>query len=220
VTAADGTFSTIGLPAGTYSVGASVAGTSVRIDGVWVPSDYTARVALELGGQAASIEPQKPAAFTPIRVNAGGTAYTDPHGVNWSGDTNFAGGGHNASGAPVQNTATPELYKSERFGIFLYRFTVPNGTYLVRLKFAEIVFDAPGKRIFGVAINGQRVLSQFDVFAQAGGRNVAVDRQFAVNVTGGQIVIETLPVLENPKVSAVEIIAASGAGTSNLTARR
>ena len=49
------------------------------------------------------------------------------------------------------------------------------------------------------------MLSNFDVVAQAGGPNVALDRQFTVNVASGTVTIQFIPVLQNPKISAIEI---------------
>jgi malectin (di-glucose binding ER protein) len=96
------------------------------------------------------------------------------------------------------------LYQSERYGIpsFAYRFTVPNGTHRVTLKFAEIFFTQAGQRVFNVAINGQSVLTNFDIVAQAGAAFTAVDRQVNVNVTDGQIRIDFSGVVSNAKVSA------------------
>ena len=47
-----------------------------------------------------------------------------------------------------------------------YRST--NGDYVVTLKFAEIYFSAPGVRTFDVLIEGARVVSNLNVFAQVG----------------------------------------------------
>ncbi len=46
------------------------------------------------------------------------------------------------------------------------------------LKFAEPVWSAKGKRVFNVTINGTKVLSNFDIFAAAGGEFKAVDKTF------------------------------------------
>jgi hypothetical protein len=66
-----------------------------------------------------------------------------------------------------------------------YRFNVPNGTYKVDLSFAEIVLKKAGGRVFNVSLEGSPVLANLDVFAVAGGRNVALDRSFFVTVTDG-----------------------------------
>ena len=71
--------------------------------------------------------------------------------------------------SPIAGTPTPYLYQSEHWhtGPFQYQFTVPNGVYTVRLKFAEIYFIQAGQRSFNVAINGEEVLTNFDVYKAA-----------------------------------------------------
>jgi thermitase len=168
-------------------------------------------------GSAQSVAPT---GFTPILVHSGGAAYTDSSGHNWAADTDFTGGsaynsvGSDAGyvtatlGAPVGGTSDPALYQTCRFGDFSYVFAVPNGSYSVVLKFAEIYFASPGQRVFNVAINGTPVLSNFDIFAQAGGSFVAVDRVFPVTVTGGQINVQFSNGSANwPEVNAIEIVA-------------
>jgi hypothetical protein len=140
-----------------------------------------------------------------VRVNAGGPAYTDPAQQVWNADVGATGGRTFSTTAAIANTATPVLYQSERSGMSAYRFTVPNGTYSVTLKFAEIWFTLPGQRVFNVSINGTRVLTNFDIVSQAGGPKIAVDKQFTVPVTTGQISIDFQGVADEPKISAIQI---------------
>jgi hypothetical protein len=66
---------------------------------------------------------------------------------------------------------------------------LPAGTATVTFKFAEIQQTAPGQRVFDVAINGQTVLHDFDIFAEAGGANVALNKTFSVPVVDGQVYV-------------------------------
>jgi hypothetical protein len=86
-----------------------------------------------------------------------------------------------------------------------YAFTVPNGFYDVRLKFAEIWYPSTGQRVFHVNVNGQTVDPSFDIVSAAGGAFRAVDRVFRIRVTSGSIVIQLVSVISNPKISAIEI---------------
>ena len=160
-----------------------------------------------LSGGSAPPPPPPPTGFSPIRVHAGGGAYTDPSGNAWSADTGFIGGYTYSTSANISGTTTPALYQTERWNspTLQYAFTVPNGTYSVKLKFAEIFFTTCGNRIFNIAINGSAVTSNFDPCAAAGGPNIAVDRTYSVNVTGGQIAILMTGIANNPKISAIEI---------------
>jgi hypothetical protein len=152
--------------------------------------------------------------FTPIRVNSGGPAYTDTAGNAWAADTNTSGSPFSTT-ASIGGTNDPALYQTERFNsaTFGYTFTVPNGNYTVKLKFAEIYFTTCGNRIFNVAINTATVDTNFDPCAVGGGPNIAVDRSYTVTVTGAQIAISVIPVVQNPTISAIEIT--SGGATSS-----
>jgi hypothetical protein len=153
------------------------------------------------------IEIQLPGTFTPIRVNAGGPAYTDLLGRQWAADTGYDLGSAYGSGAAVSAPDAPDVYRSERWhsSTFKYEFAVPNGTYQVNLKFAEIYFTSAGQRVFHVDINGQRQLTNFDPFTAAGGANRPVDRSFTVTVTNSKATIQFVPVTSNPKISGIEI---------------
>lgn len=145
-------------------------------------------------------------AASAILVNAGGGAYTDPSGQSWAADTGFTGGDLWMASNPIANTAAQPLYQTCRYGNFAYNFAVPNGNYTVTLKFAEIYMTGPGERLFNVAINGAAVLTNFDIFAQAGGIFAALDESFPITVTNGQITIQFTPGAANlPLVNAIEI---------------
>jgi hypothetical protein len=84
-------------------------------------------------------------------VHAGGGAYTDSLGQSWSADSSFSGGNVYTTSNAISNTPDRALYQSVRWGTFSYNFTVPNGTYNVILKFAEIYWSSAGQRVFHVS---------------------------------------------------------------------
>ena len=159
--------------------------------------------------------------FSPIRVNAGGPAYTDPAGNVWAADTGAVSANASYSVASaITGTTTPTLYQSETYCpacTLEYRFAVPNGAYNVTLKFAEIWFTAAGQRVFSISINGTQVESSFDIFSAAGGQNKAIDKTYPVSVTGGVIDIQEKASADNPKVSAIDIEPAPVTTTSTGT---
>ncbi|HEY5242833.1 MAG TPA: malectin [Polyangiaceae bacterium] len=154
--------------------------------------------------------------FATLRMAAGQTsAVTDAQGQTWSADASYTGGTPAVESPSVTITGTdsPELYNGQRYGnpSFSYRFAVPNGTYTVTLKFAELYVTGPGMRLFAIAINGATVETSFDIYAAAGAMNTAVDRSYPVTVSGGQIEIDfTQGAVQFPKVDAIQI--AQGAG--------
>jgi len=139
-----------------------------------------------------------------IRVNAGGGAYTDTAGRTWAADTSYIGG-YPWSVAAVAGVDAE--YQTVRYGTFGYNFTVPNGSYTVVLKFAEVSYNTPGAREFNVAVNNTPVLTDFDIISVSGGRMVPVDKAFPVAVTNGQISIQFSAVAgDPPAVNAIEIL--------------
>ncbi len=163
--------------------------------------------------------------FIPIRINSAGGAYTDSQGRAWSADYAFSGGTAARVSDPITNTVEDVLYRSERWGSFSYRLTVPAGVYQVTLKFAETYFSRSGQRRFNVAINGTTVLADFDILAEAGGPNIALDRTFTASVGGGtgNLLIQFLHMPgqpDDPKVDAIEVVSAENAAPpGNATTR-
>ena len=108
----------------------------------------------------------------------------------------------------LTNPAPQQVYQTERYGNFTYTIPhlLPNSPYVVRLDFAEIYWNAPNQRLFNVLIDGNPVLTSFDVFAQAGGKDKAIDRQFeCLSTASGQIVIQFTSLVDNAKVSGIQV---------------
>src|SRR5205807_6180511 len=133
---------------------------------------------------------------------ATGPAYVDSAGHTWVSGTGLSGGSSYTTTAAIANTADQPLYKSERFGDFTYATTEPNGTYNVTLKFAENYWTSPGQRVFNVSINGQPVLSNFDILTKTA-PNTALDETFPVTVTNGTVTVSFQTVTDNAKVNAI-----------------
>ena len=188
-----GSISTAGL----YTAPASITSTQTITVTATSAADTTKK-----GTATVTLNPPA-GTFSPIRVNTGGASYTDPSGQLWSADTGFTGGNVSSTAASIANTTTPTLYQSERYGGVTYQFTAPNGSYSVTLKFAEIYFTQAGKRSFNIAINGQTVETNLDIFAVAGA-NTAIDKTYTAT-SSGQITIQLIPVVENPKISAIQM---------------
>ena len=156
-------------------------------------------------------------AASPVwRIRAGGPSFTDSLGNVWAADTQFGGGYGYAftTATAIAGTSDAGLYQTERYGnlfssnAFSYVFPVPPGNYQVTLKFAETDFTASGRRAFNVVLNGNQVLSNFDVYADAGGADKADDKVFN-NITpvGGQILAQFNPGnADSPKINALQVI--------------
>jgi Malectin domain/Bacterial TSP3 repeat len=139
-----------------------------------------------------------------LAVNAGGSPFTAADNTAYQADALVSGGSTYKTTAAITGTADDALYQSERYGNFTYNVPVATGDYVVTLKFAEIYFSAPGRRLFDVLIEGGTVISKLDIFAQAG-QNTAYDVTVAVRVTDGALTITFRNIVDKAKVSAILI---------------
>lgn len=124
-----------------------------------------------------------PTGGTAIRINAGGSAYTDSTGNVWQADRYATGGTIDATNI----AGATGVFATERWGTnFRYDIPVPNGTYAITLRFIECCNGAVGKRVFNVAINGATVLDHFDIYAEKGW-GTPNDRTITATATDGAI---------------------------------
>ena len=153
-------------------------------------------------------------------VNAGG-----PATGSFAADELFSGGSTNSTTntidtSAVTNPAPQAVYQTERYGNFTYTFPnlSPGATYTVRLHEAEFFWTSTGQRVFNVSINGQQVLTNFDIIAAAGGADRAIVEQFTTTATSsGQIAIQFTTVTDNAKISGIEILPGSSGVTPTPT---
>ena len=146
---------------------------------------------------------------------AAGTLATDQR--TFAADQNYTGGtAWNANGysyavdvSSVTNPAPQTVYQEQRYGNSTYTFNnyLPGTNYLVRLHFVECCWSAAGQRIFNVYINGVKVLSNFDIYAAAGGQNKAVILEIPATAdVNGRITIQFVNVVDNASICAIEIL--------------
>ncbi len=168
------------------------------------------------------------------RVNAGGPAI--PGNPTWTTDASFTNSGPAGSnsfstsqGINLGNSSLPagipaSLFQTERWDPptgqeIQWDFDVTAGTYEVRLYFAEIYNGAQGvgQRVFDVTIEGQKVLDDYDVFAEVGGYT-GVMKSFIIQ-SDTNLDIDFGREVENPAIKGIEIIrvAAAASTTGALT---
>jgi len=155
-----------------------------------------------------------------LRVNAGADKpYTDSKGTVWLPDQEYKEGAkYGALGgkvttrtalAAIPGSKDSPLYLAERYGMDAYRFDVPNGKYTVRLHFCETYerINAPGQRVFSVAIQGKPALADFDPLKEAGKFAAPVVKEFkGVVVADGKLMIEFTPKVQHPNINAIEVL--------------
>lgn len=88
-----------------------------------------------------------------------------------------------------------------------YRMKVPNGSYTVKLHFAEMAKAAAGQRVFNVAMEGASELQSFDILSEVA-RDTALVKSFTVNVTDGVVDIDfTRGGVDVPTINGIEVVA-------------
>jgi hypothetical protein len=146
------------------------------------------------------------------RVNCGGDACTDEFGQRWMQDNtsvsrswaeDFEGlnpylASQRVTHDPVRGARDWELFQSFRFGRHKleYRFPVADGRYRIELYFIEpwhgagggASTDCEGLRIFDVAVGGETVIDDLDIWAEAG-HDGACKKVVHADVKGGLLTI-------------------------------
>jgi hypothetical protein len=108
----------------------------------------------------------------------------------------------------VPNAAPAAVYQSERWGKCTYTVHVKQGqSCTVRLHFAEVKAE-PGERKFNVEINGRRVLSGYDIAAEAG-KDKAVVKDFqgiSPDASGNIVIAFTRGSAGEPKICGIQVL--------------
>ena len=155
------------------------------------------------------------------RVNCGSVSYTDTQGQVWAADKKFVTGswGYSTGSAKSYTTAVNGtdddfLYQKQREIAGEYKFTVPNGTYQVTLKFAEFSVTSNTARLMTIKLEG--VLGDtLSVYALVG-KNTALDKTYTTTVSDGLLNIafaKASGAKSTPAVSAIEVKTAGPAPT-------
>lgn len=155
--------------------------------------------------------------FPTLRINCGtdtpwiSDLGDDDDGTVWQSDAYFGGNG----GAYDAGLAIPGggLYGTERFFSIYdhpqpFAYDIPvsvPGEYAVILHFAEVFFQLPGSRVFDVWVEGSLVVDSLDVFDEVGYKT-PLELPVVTQVSDGSLTIEFVAIVENPKVSGIEII--------------
>ncbi len=207
-------------------IASNVTGTTFTDTGLAYGATYYYTVAAVSAADQSDPSSEASAALGPAvtsyRINAGGGASSP-----YAADSGFSGGSAYSTASAIDtsavtNPAPQAVYQTERFGVFTYTLgsLSPGSAYTVRLHFAEIYFTGPNLRQFNVAVNGTSVLTNFDIFAAAGGKNKAIVQTFSAtaDASGKITIVFTTGAHDSPKVSGLEISGTALAAPAGLTA--
>ncbi len=150
-----------------------------------------------------------------VRLNTGGNAVATSLG-SFSADNYFSGTTSiSTTAAAIANTSNDALYQDNRRasntgGSFQYNIPVNNGSYTVRLYFAEIFYTAAGKRKFNVTAEGASWLTSYDIYTAAGGAKRAIVAAKTINVSDGTLNLRFISTVDKACVSAIEVVPVAG----------
>jgi len=194
------------------SIGTSTS-TSFAVTGLSPSTTYTFTVAASdsfgTSAQSAGLNVTTPSGGTGISINCGGVAASP-----FVADTDFTGGTTSSTTHAVTTTnltapIPPQtVLQTNRHGAMTYTiggFTA-GSSHTVTLYFEEHYWTAAAKRKFNVSINGTSELSNFDIFATAGGQFIAIQRSFTVTAnSSGQFVIAFTNVVDNAMCNGITV---------------
>ena len=158
-----------------------------------------------------------------LRINCGGPEVTFDN-VTFLEDQYFSENTEtytNPFVTEIANTDMDEIYLTERVtldgtgirGPMFYNIPVTNGTYTVKLYFAEIYWGVEnpemiegdvGSRIFNISLEDTEVFAGYDLFKDIGA-GTADTRMYDVEVSDGELTITLESTKDKPKISAIEV---------------
>ncbi|WP_437776692.1 glycoside hydrolase family 11 protein [Sorangium sp. So ce1097] len=143
-----------------------------------------------------------------VAINSGSNSSSTNDGVEYQADKYASGGTTNST---QDSVVGGQLYQTERYGSFSYEVPVTaNGNYTVKLHFAELAHNSAGSRSFSVAIEGNTVISDLDIYSEVG-HDVGHTETFAdIAVNDGSVTIELINGVENPTIAGFAIYSNDG----------
>jgi len=162
-------------------------------------------------------------------VNAGGDEHTDLNGVQYDADPLKGVGIASDYGKHLLMIGRVQehdevLYRTERYHTTTFGYDLPSdgdGDYALIMKFCEVYFDAPQKKVFDVLLNRKHtVVRQLDIYNEVG-RGSAHDEivYFKINngrlnyegevsdVRNGRLRLDFIKgALDNPKINAFALL--------------
>lgn len=153
-----------------------------------------------------------------LRLNSGGGEFSIDT-ITFVADRYFQDSGQSFTNDNIDTiggTDLDRLYLTERsadsnLGSFEYAIPITNGTYTLKLHFAEIFHSAPGgssgeigARIFSVTAEQDEVLTDYDIIAEVGSQT-AVIKTVDIQVEDQELNLSFTAIKDRPKLSGLEI---------------
>ncbi|MBD3336526.1 MAG: hypothetical protein GF355_13520 [Candidatus Eisenbacteria bacterium] len=149
-----------------------------------------------------------------LGINCGGGAFVSENGIAYSADQlytqengmGYTGGSATDNWHPIAATDSDSAhYTTLRSNFIEYRFDVPQGHYLLRIRMAEHEKHGLGERIFWLWAEGSSLVDSLDIFAQVG-RDCALDYQFALYVPDTRLTLYSGSYIGAPILSGIQVV--------------
>lgn len=144
-----------------------------------------------------------------VAINAGGSLVMH-NSVEYLADSYFSGGSNGSTADGITGTTNDALFQTERYGTYAYGIPVTAATYSIDLHFTEIYQTSTGARAFNLSVEGNRVLSNVDLYDLAGHDNaysVTIDN---VQVSDGSLDIEVETLIDNGTLAGFAVFSPDG----------
>jgi beta-glucanase (GH16 family) len=156
----------------------------------------------------------------PLKINAGGAQRGDfVADQPWSESVTYGFMDGNTrqwqATLPIANTEDDEIYRTERWGLVLYKVRIPNGTYRVTLMMAENNFTAAQRRVFDVFLEGREAISNLDLFQEFGAHTAYAKIVDPVEITDGMLDLHFSAVKDQPLLNGLILEASATSGIRN-----
>jgi hypothetical protein len=147
------------------------------------------------------------------RIKGGSDAAVTIGGNAWEADINYRKGlvmlDRPLPAPPVAGTDDDALYQTYLsstgdFNVISYDVPMANGTYQVRLHFAEMFWPSVGARVFSIDMENARRLTNFDIYREVGPRSALV-KDYEVTVADGVLNLKFTPTANRLSLAGVEI---------------
>ena len=157
------------------------------------------------------------------RIKGGADASITIAGKVWESDKNYRKGSikldSQVQPGPISATDQDLLYQtylSAATNLAETREEIPlsNGSYYVRLHFAENYFASTNSRVFNISIEGQTRLTGFDIHKEVGYRSALV-KDFATSVSDGILTLKFNPTVNRVALCGIEIFKVSSASAAS-----
>ncbi len=134
-------------------------------------------------------------------------SFTGSDSVVYSADMYYSGGDTVKEVESIARTTDDLLYGTQRVGKeFTYAIPLDNNQpYQITLKFAELVHNTSGKRVFDIYGEDRMMVSQFDIVKSIGDRYTAIDLERTVVLHDGTLNLKFSASVDQASIGAIVV---------------